>query len=286
MATARRYLLTLTCPDRPGIIAAVSAFIAGYTGTISESASHSEPATGHFFLRQEIVAESLPFYIQELRTRFAPIADEFNMQWNVSDTATPKRVVLLASTQDHCLADLLYRWRSKEFAFDIPCVISNHNSLRQLVEWHDIPYIHVPIATHDKKLAHARILDLCEQHAADAIVLARYMQILPDDFCNAYPNRIINIHHGLLPAFVGARPYHQAFERGVKQIGATCHYVTHELDAGPIIDQDVIRVDHSEATEDMVRLGRDVEKTVLSRGVRYHVEDRVLVHGARTVVFK
>ncbi|MDO9371664.1 MAG: formyltetrahydrofolate deformylase [Gammaproteobacteria bacterium] len=286
MTTTRRYLLTLTCPDRPGIIAAVSSFIAAHNGTIGESASHSEPDTRHFFMRQEILAASLPFGADEFRTLFAPIAGAFNMQWNISDSAVKKRVVLLASQQDHCLADLLYRWRSKEFDFDIPCVISNHDALRSLAEWHGIPYIHVPVTPQNKKPAHAKILDLCEQHSADAIVLARYMQVLPDDFCNAYPNRIINIHHGLLPAFVGARPYHQAFERGVKQIGATCHYVTHELDAGPIIEQDVIRVDHSESVEDLIRLGRDVEKTVLSRGVRYHVEDRVLVHGERAVVFK
>lgn len=286
MSTTRRYLLTLNCPDRPGIIAAVSSFIAAHNGTIGESASHSEPDTRHFFMRQEILAASLPLTLDEFRARFTPIAGGFNMQWNISDSALKKRIVLLVSKQDHCLADLLYRWRSKEFDFDIPCIISNHDALRSLAEWHGIPYIHVPVTPQNKKPAHARILDLCDQHAADVIVLARYMQVLPDDFCNAYPNRIINIHHGLLPAFVGARPYHQAFERGVKQIGATCHYVTHELDAGPIIEQDVIRMDHSEAVEDLIRLGRDVEKTVLSRGVRYHVEDRVLVHGARAVVFK
>lgn len=282
----RHYRLTLSCPDRPGIIAAVSAFIAAHGGTIGESASHSEPDTRHFFMRQEILASSLPFGVDEFRERFSAIASGFNMQWNISDSAQKKRVVLLVSKQDHCLADLLYRWRSREFDFDIPCVISNHDDLKNLVEWHAIPYIHVPVNPKNKLAAHEKILDLCRRHGADAVVLARYMQILPDVFCKAYPNRILNIHHGLLPAFVGARPYHQAFERGVKQIGATCHYITPELDAGPIIEQDVIRVDHSEAVEDLIRLGRDVEKTVLSRGVRYHVEDRVLVHGARTVVFR
>lgn len=244
------------------------------------------PQTRRFFMRVEIIAQTLPFAVEELRTRFAKLADEFNMQWQIADSAVKKRVVILVSKQEHCLSDLLYRWRSREFEFDIPCVISNHDDTRSIVEWHDIPYIHVPIVPENKLVAHREILRLCEQHQADAIVLARYMQVLPDFFCIAYPSRVINIHHGLLPAFVGARPYHQAFERGVKQIGATCHYVTQELDAGPIIEQDVIRVDHTETVEDLIRLGKDVEKTVLSRGMRYHVEDRVLVHGSRTMVFR
>ena len=282
----RHYTITLSCPDRPGIIAAVSSFIAAHGGSIGESASHTETQTRHFFMRVEILAQTLPFGLEDLRTRFAKLADEFNMQWQITDSAVKKRVVILVSKQEHCLSDLLYRWRSREFEFDIPCVISNHDDTRSIVEWHGIPYIHVPIGPENKRVAHQEILRLCEQHQADAVVLARYMQILPDFFCVAYPNRVINIHHGLLPAFVGARPYHQAFERGVKQIGATCHYVTSELDAGPIIEQDVIRVDHTETVDDLIRLGKDVEKTVLSRGVRYHVEDRVLAHGSRTMVFR
>jgi formyltetrahydrofolate deformylase len=283
---SRHYILTLSCPDRPGIIAAVSSFIASHGGSIGESASHTETQTRHFFMRVEVLAQTLPFGLGELRARFAKLADEFNMQWQIADSAVKKRVVILVSKQEHCLSDLLYRWRSREFEFDIPCVISNHDDTRSIVEWHEIPYIHVPIVPENKLVSHQEILRLCEQHQADAIVLARYMQVLPDFFCIAYPSRVINIHHGLLPAFVGARPYHQAFERGVKQIGATCHYVTQELDAGPIIEQDVIRVDHTETVEDLIRLGKDVEKTVLSRGVRYHVEDRVLVHGSRTMVFR
>lgn len=282
----RHYTITLSCPDRPGIIAAVSSFIAAHGGSIGESASHTETQTRHFFMRVEILAQTLPFGLEDLRTRFAKLADEFNMQWQITDSAVKKRVVILVSKQEHCLSDLLYRWRSREFEFDIPCVISNHDDTRSIVEWHGIPYIHVPIGPENKRVAHQEILRLCEQHQADAVVLARYMQVLPDFFCVAYPNRVINIHHGLLPAFVGARPYHQAFERGVKQIGATCHYVTSELDAGPIIEQDVIRVDHTETVDDLIRLGKDVEKTVLSRGVRYHVEDRVLAHGSRTMVFR
>ncbi|HWQ95425.1 MAG TPA: formyltetrahydrofolate deformylase [Gammaproteobacteria bacterium] len=282
----RHYTITLSCPDRPGIIAAVSSFIAAHGGSIGESASHTETQSRHFFMRVEILAQTLPFGLEELRARFVKLADEFNMQWQIADSAVKKRVVILVSKQEHCLSDLLYRWRSREFEFDIPCVISNHDDTRGIVEWHEIPYIHVPIVPENKLAAHQEILRFCERHQADAIVLARYMQVLPDFFCVAYPSRVINIHHGLLPAFVGARPYHQAFERGVKQIGATCHYVTQELDAGPIIEQDIIRVDHTETAEDLIRLGKDVEKTVLSRGVRYHVEDRVLVHGSRTMVFR
>lgn len=279
------YTLTLSCPDRPGIIAAVSGFIATHGGSIGESASHSEPDR-HFFMRVEIIADTLPFGVVQLRERFAPLAAQFAMQWHIMDSALNKRVVILVSKQAHCLADLLYRWHSREFVFDIPCVISNHDDLRGMVEWHGIPFLHVPMTIQTKQAAHAKILALCQGCSADLIVLARYMQILPAALCEAYPARIINIHHGLLPAFVGARPYHQAFERGVKQIGATCHYVTQELDAGPIIEQDIIRVDHSQAVDDLICLGRDVEKTVLSRGVRYHIEDRVLVHRSKTIVFK
>jgi len=195
-------------------------------------------------------------------------------------------VVILVSRQDHCLYDLLHRWRSQDFPFDIPCVISNHEDLRGFVEWHGIPYFHVPVARDGRDQAFRRVLELYRGHRGDTMVLARYMQILPPWLCDELPGRVINIHHSFLPSFAGARPYHQAFERGVKLIGATCHYVTAELDAGPIIEQDVIRIDHGDSVEDLVRYGRDIEKAVLARGVRCHVEDRVLVHGQRTVVFK
>jgi formyltetrahydrofolate deformylase len=207
------------------------------------------------------------------------------MTWQVTDARTPKRVVLMVSKLDHCLTDLLYRWRSKEMFFDIPCVISNHEDMRDYVEWHGIPYHHVPVDKDDKGPAFAEATRLVESYGADAVVLARYMQILPPDMCQTYAGRVINIHHSFLPSFVGAKPYHKAFERGVKLIGATCHYVTEELDAGPIIEQDVIRVRHDDTANDLVRLGRDVERAVLARGLRYHLEDRVLIHGNKTVVF-
>ena len=206
------------------------------------------------------------------------------MDWQISDSAQKKRVVILVSKQDHCLDDLLHRWRSGELAVDIPCVISNHDDLRGFVEWHGIPFHHVNMD--DKDAAFAEIARLFEQYRGDTLVLARFMQILPPQLCRRFAGRVINIHHSFLPSFVGAKPYHQAYQRGVKLIGATCHYVTEELDAGPIIEQDTVRIDHGDSVEDMVRYGRDIEKTVLARGLRYHVEDRVLVCGNRTIVFR
>jgi formyltetrahydrofolate deformylase len=195
-------------------------------------------------------------------------------------------VVILVSKQEHCLYDLLARWQSKELDIEIPCVISNHDTLKGFVEWHGIPYHHVPVDPAAKDAAYAEIMRLFAAAQGDTMVLARYMQILPPQLCTAYPGRIINIHHSFLPSFVGAKPYHQAYQRGVKLIGATCHYVTDELDAGPIIEQDTVRIDHGDTVDDLVRYGRDIEKTVLSRGLRYHVEDRVLVCGNKTIVFR
>jgi formyltetrahydrofolate deformylase len=284
--SGRRYTLTVSCPDRVGIVAAVAGFIAGHKGWITEANHHTDHGSRWFFMRHEILAESLPFGAEEFRDRFASIAASFGMRWNLSDSAAKKRVVVLVSRQDHCLYDLLHRWRSQDFEFDIPCVISNHDELRGFVEWHGIRYFHVSVTPESKEPAFRRIMGLYEEHGGEAVVLARFMQILPAWMCEALPGRILNIHHSFLPSFVGAKPYHQAFERGVKLIGATCHYVTPQLDEGPIIDQDVIRVDHGDSVEDLVRYGRDIEKTVLARGLRYHVEDRVLVHGNKTIVFK
>jgi len=279
------YRLIISCPDRVGIVATVGQFISNHGGWIVEANHYSDLVSGHFFMRHCIRANSLPFGIEEFRKKFAPIAEEFNMQWRISDSAVPKKVILMASKESHCLVDLLHRWHSKELDCDISCVISNHDDLRSLVEWHGIPFFHVPVDKDNKADHFQRINSIVEEHQADTIVLARYMQIIPPELCSRYKGQIINIHHSFLPSFVGARPYHQAAERGVKLIGATCHYVTEELDAGPIIDQDVIRISHSDTVEDMVRLGKDAEKTVLARGVRNHLEDRVLLHGNKTIVF-
>jgi formyltetrahydrofolate deformylase len=285
MTATRRYTLTISCPDRSGIIAAVTGFIAQHGGFIVEASYHTEQEAQRFFMRQEMRADSLPFDADDFRRRFAPLAQEFGMDWQLADSAIRKRLVLLVSKQDHCLDDLLHRWRSGELQVDIPCVISNHEDLRSFVEWHGIPFLHVGMQG-DKEEAFQHIAALFEEHRGDCMVLARFMQILPPWLCQRYPGRVVNIHHSFLPSFVGAKPYHQAHQRGVKLIGATCHYVTDELDAGPIIEQDTVRIDHGDTVDDLVRYGRDIEKTVLSRGLRYHVEDRVLVCGNKTIVFR
>ncbi|MBU1236303.1 MAG: formyltetrahydrofolate deformylase [Gammaproteobacteria bacterium] len=286
----RYYTLAASCPDRTGIIARVTAFFAEHEGWILESSFHSDEGDdsrpARYFMRIEVKADSLPFMLAELRERFRPVAEELEMDWKITDSAVKKRVVVLVSKQEHCLYDLLARWQSKELDVEIPCVISNHDAFKGFVEWHGIPFHHVPVTPQNKPQAHAELRRLIDDVRADTIVLARYMQILPSDLCDAYPGQILNIHHSFLPSFVGAKPYHQAYQRGVKLIGATCHYVTAELDQGPIIEQDVIRIDHSDSPDDMVRYGKDIEKTVLARGLRYHLEDRVLVHGNKTVVFR
>ncbi|MCR4303938.1 MAG: formyltetrahydrofolate deformylase [Gallionella sp.] len=287
--TEHRYTLTLSCPDRVGIVAAVSGFVAQHGGWIVEASYHTDPEAQRFFMRHELRADSMPFDADEFRRRFTPLAQEFGMSWQLSDSAVRKRLVILVSRQDHCLADLLHRWRSGELPVDIPYVISNHEDLRSFVEWHGIPFIHVDMPGNDaiaKAAAFDKIAGLIGEHRGDCVVLARFMQILPASLCQRYPGRIINIHHSFLPSFAGAKPYHQAYQRGVKLIGATCHYVTDELDAGQIIEQDTVRIDHGDTVEDLVRYGRDIEKTVLSRGLRYHVEDRVLVCGSKTIVFR
>ncbi len=285
-----RYLtLTTSCPDRAGIIAAVSGFIAQHGGFIVEASYHTEQEAQRFFMRQEIRADSLPFDAGEFRYRFVTLAQEFDMTWQLSDSAIKKRLVILVSKQDHCLDDLLHRWRSGELLVDIPCVISNHEDLRGFVEWHGIPFHYVAMPHNnepDKAAAFAEIARLFDEVRGDVMVLARFMQIVPPDLCTRYAGRIINIHHSFLPSFSGAKPYHQAYHRGVKLIGATSHYISDELDAGPIIEQDTVRIDHGDTVEDMVRYGKDIEKAVLARGLRYHVEDRVLLCGNKTVVFR
>ena len=286
MHRERFYTLSASCPDQVGIIARVTGFIAEHQGWILESSFHADSLDGRYFMRIEVKADSLPFMLAEFRERFRPLGASLNMDWRINDSAVKKRVVILVSKQEHCLYDLLARWQSKELDIEIPCVISNHDSLRGFVEWHGIPFHHVPVTQDNKPQAYAEVQRLFEESRGDTMVLARYMQILSPQLCATYPGRILNIHHSFLPSFVGAKPYHQAYQRGVKLIGATCHYVTSELDQGPIIEQDVIRIDHSDSPEDMVRYGKDIEKTVLARGLRYHLEDRVLVHGNKTVVFR
>lgn len=286
MPHQRRYTLSLSCPDRTGIVAAVSSFIAANQGWIVEANHHSDASAVHFFMRQEILADSLPFDIVQFRSLFTPIAEHFDMQWRIADSAVKKQVVLLVSKQEHCLYDILSRWQSNDLDMDIACVISNHETLRGFVEWHGIPFHYVPVTPKTREDAFAEIGAIFEEVRGDVMVLARYMQILNPELCRRYAGRILNIHHSFLPSFVGAKPYHQAFEHGVKLIGATCHYVTENLDQGQIIEQDVIRINHSDEVDDLVRYGKDIEKAVLARGLRYHLEDRALVHGNKTIIFK
>jgi formyltetrahydrofolate deformylase len=280
----RHYVLTVSCPDAVGLVAAVSNLIASWDGWLTEVANHADRVAGRFFMRNEVAADSLSFGIEEFRDRFAPLARKYGMRFEVHDSAVPRRVMIMVSRQEHCLADLLHRWRTGELVFNLRGVISNHDHLRSFVEWHGVPYHHVPVSPESKAEAFAVMERLLEEEAVDLVVLARYMQILPPELCARYEGRIVNIHHSFLPSFTGGRPYEQAYERGVKLIGATSHFVTADLDQGPIIEQDVVRVSHADTVSDMVRLGRDVEKTVLARAVRYVLEDRVIVHQNKTVV--
>jgi formyltetrahydrofolate deformylase len=279
------YTLVISCPDKVGIVAAVSMFVAERSGSLLESNHHTDVEQGWFYMRNVISADSLAVSLDQFRQEFAPLAENFDMQWHVRDNNELQRVVVLASHASHCLADILHRWKSGELACQIPCVISNHENLRSMVEWHGIPFHYVPVPQDDKSAAFAKITEIVERHQAETVVLARYMQIIPPILCEQFAGRLINIHHSFLPSFIGANPYKKAYDRGVKLVGATCHYVTEDLDEGPIIEQDVIRVNHSCDKDDMVRLGRDVEQSVLSRGLRYHLEDRVIVRGNKTVVF-
>jgi formyltetrahydrofolate deformylase len=286
----RRYVLTLTCPDTTGIVARIAGFLAEAGGWIVEAGYHSDVDSGWFFTRQVVRADSLPFDIDGLRRRFAGVAAELGAQasWTVTDTGVPKRAVLLVSKEMHCLHDLLGRVAAGELPVRLEAVIGNHDTLEGIVQAHGVPFHHVPFPAgpDGKAAAFAEVGALVDKHEPDAVVLARFMQILPPWLCERWAGRALNIHHSFLPSFVGARPYHQAHARGVKLIGATCHYVTADLDAGPIVEQDVIRVNHDETVSDMVRRGRDIERLVLARGLRWHLEDRVLVHGNKTVVFR
>ncbi len=284
----RRYILTLSCPDATGIVARITTFLAEIGGWIVEAAYHSDPDSGHFFTRQVIRADSLAFDIDELRTRFAGVAASLDAhQWQVTDSAVRKTAVVLVSKEGHCLYELLAQWHSGALDADIATVIGNHADLAEVAAMFGLPFVHIPVPrdTDGKAAAFEQIRSEVDSHAPDAIVLARFMQVVPPALCADWAGRLINIHHGFLPSFQGARPYQQAHTRGVKMVGATCHYVTADLDAGPIIDQDVIRVDHSDSASDMARRGRDIEKAVLARGLAYHLEDRVLLDGLRTIVF-
>lgn len=282
-----RLRLIASCPDRVGIVAKVATFLAERGASITDAAQYNDPRSEMFFMRSEFLIDGGAAAEPKLEGEFKPLADELKLDWRLVDAERRQRVVLLVSKFDHCLAYLLHRRKVGDLEFDVPCVISNHEDLRSLVEWYGIPYHYVPVPKDaaGKQAALQKTADLIGEAEPDTIVLARYMQIFPPWLCERYRHRVINIHHSFLPSFVGGKPYHQAEERGVKLIGATCHYVTEELDAGPIIEQDVTRIRHSDSIKDMMRLGKDVENAVLSRGLRYHLEDRVIVQGNKTILF-
>lgn len=286
MSTPERHCtLIISCPDRVGLVASVATFIAQRGGSLVESSNHTDAQQQWFFMRNVIDLTESDISVERLRTEFAEHVRGQEMDWYLRSNEQPRRLVIMASHASHCLADILYRWQSGELHCDIPCVISNHENLRSMVEWHGIPFHFLPVDKQDKQASFDRIAEVIDRHRAESIVLARYMQIIPPQLCEKYAGQLINIHHSFLPSFIGANPYQKAYDRGVKLIGATCHYVTEDLDEGPIIEQDVVRVSHSCTKEDLVRLGRDVERSVLSRGLRYHLQDRVIVRGNKTVVF-
>ncbi len=279
-------LLKLSCPDRVGLLSRISGFMAEHGGNLVEVHQFTDPEAGWFFTRMAVDTHSLRTDLIDLRRAFQPMADELQAEWSIRPEESRLRVAIMVSKLGHCLADLLWRWRSGELTFDIPCVISNHEDFRKIVEREGIPFHFIPVAPEAKGKAFEKIDALWREADADLVVLARYMQVIPPDLCTAWPGKIMNIHHSFLPSFVGANPYQRAYERGVKLIGSTCHYVTADLDAGPIVDQEVIRVEHFHSTADLLRLGRDCERLALARSVRWHLGDRVLIHGNKTVVFR
>ena len=278
-------ILLITCPDQKGLVATIADFVFRHNGNILHADEHGDDTSNLFLMRVEFDPAQFDFDLTEFGKRFSPIAEKFGMTWRLAQSNYRPRMAILVSKYDHCLVDLLYRQKSGELACEIPVIISNHPDNQAVADFYRIPYFVVPVSSPDKRGAEQKILSLLRQHSPDFIVLARYMQILSPQFVGEYPQRIINIHHSFLPAFVGARPYHQAVERGVKLIGATSHYVTEVLDDGPIIEQDLVRISHRDSLDDVLQKGRDLEKVVLSRAARWHVENRILLYGKKTVVF-
>ncbi len=277
--------LLISCPDRKGLVAGIADFLYRHNANILHADQHQDSELGLFLMRVEWELHDFDLEINQFDQHFAPIAEKFQMQWRLAQSASRPRVAIFVSRYDHCLVDLLYRHQAGELHCDIPLIIGNHEDTRWIADSYGIPFQHIPVHKDSKAEAEKDQLALLRRHHVDLIVLARYMQVLSADFIRHYPSRIINIHHSFLPAFLGAKPYHRAFERGVKLIGATSHYVTEVLDDGPIIEQDVARISHRDAINDLIQKGRDLEKMVLSRGVRWHIENRILLYANKTVIF-
>jgi len=281
---SQTFILTFSCPDRLGLVHAVSGFLLERDGNIEEAAQYNDHDTGLFFMRVQFSCDRLTH--EQLKAQLEAFAQPLQLQWSLHTQAQPMRTVLMVSKEGHCLNDLLFRWKSGLLALDIRAIVSNHREFYQLAASYNVPFHHIPVIAGGRAQAEARQLEIIEAEGAELVVLARYMQILSDDMCRQLNGRAINIHHSFLPSFKGAKPYYQAHDRGVKLIGATAHYVTADLDEGPIIEQDVARVDHSRTVEDLTTLGRDTESQVLARAVKWHSEHRVLLNGHKTVIFR
>ncbi|WEY39085.1 formyltetrahydrofolate deformylase [Paraburkholderia sp. SUR17] len=289
MSTEHSFILKLSCADRPGIVHAVSGFLFERGANILDSAQFGDSRTGDFFMRVHFQQVGGDPGVEALRAAFDTLAAQFGMRWEVHDASVKPRVIIMVSKIGHCLNDLLFRYRTGQLPIEIPAIISNHRDFYQLAASYNIPFHHFPLtssADEAKSAQEARVLEVIDEHQADLVVLARYMQILSPQLCGRLAGRAINIHHSFLPSFKGAKPYYQAFDRGVKLIGATAHYVTTDLDEGPIIEQEVERVDHSMTPEQLTAIGRDVECVTLARAVKWHIEHRILLNGSRTVVFR
>jgi formyltetrahydrofolate deformylase len=280
------FILTLSCPDRLGIVHAVTGFLADHGCNIVDSQQFGDRETGRFFMRVHVEGTDAAYGLEALRSSFGPTANEFAMDWQIHDAEAKPRVLIMVSKQGHCLNDLLYRWRVGALPAEIVAIVSNHRDFEKLAGSYDIPYHYIPVTSATKSEAEEKLLALVDEQEVELVVLARYMQVLSDAVCERLPGRIINIHHSFLPSFKGARPYHQAHSRGVKLIGATAHYVTATLDEGPIIEQDVARVEHSDGVEQLAAIGGDLECLALARAVRWHLEHRVLLDGHKTIVFR
>jgi len=285
-APSRSAVLLVSCPDRKGLVATVSDYIYKHGGNILHTDEHTDAASSWFLMRVEFDLSGFDVPLTEVHKSFGPIAELFHMDWRLADSASRPKMAIMVSKYDHCLVDLLYRHKIGELRCEIPLIISNHPDNKPTADFYGIPFFHIPVEKEKKNEAEQKQTSLIREHQIDFTVLARYMQVLSNEFVATFPHRIINIHHSFLPAFVGAKPYHQAFDRGVKLIGATSHYVTEVLDDGPIIEQDVVRISHRDSVDDLLQKGRDLEKVVLSRGVRWHIENRVLLYGNKTVVFQ
>ncbi|MCF7822666.1 MAG: formyltetrahydrofolate deformylase [Candidatus Marinimicrobia bacterium] len=279
-------ILLLSCPDRVGLVSRISHFISEHYGNIIDLFEHVDREEGVFSIRVAWDMDHFSIPASDLKITFATIAEAFHATWDIKFLEERTRVAIFVSKYDHCLLDLLWRNKMGEYCIDIPLIISNHADLKPLSDQYDIPFYHIPVDKHNKAVQEQKELELLAEHQVDTIVLARYMQVLSANIVNKYPDKIINIHHSFLPAFIGSNPYKQAFQRGVKIVGATSHYVTADLDEGPIIEQNVIRISHKDTLKDVIRKGRDLERVVLARALQLHFEHRVLVKGKRTIIFE